>query len=275
MPTFQILSVCTANICRSPATETFLQHDLADETSQNIIDVNSFGTQAMPGRAACDLSTALVSSFLAPLSQDAGPNMSASTQVDLTGPGSADGPRSATAPDSRHIPGSQVGDTGPELGGAQTARSEQSANHEAHSSRRVTEDSLQPADLILALDRGHRSALARISPRSRSRTFTLRQAALLATHVRNTISAGEVPQGAPPLPAANQAGARLLWLVDEMDAARGTGANLAEGDSSEAWHPLDIPDPHVVGYQIHAAVIELIRAETREISSAIQAVLQN
>ena len=262
-----VLIVCTANICRSPATETFLEHDVADEIARGLIDVNSFGTQAMPGRAACDLSTALVSTFLPTPSPEHDPARPVPMPVGRSDPDAATGPSSGTAPDPSTATGSQLDNSRPGLDGEPPTRFE-------HSSRQVTAESLHPADLILALDREHRSALARISPRSRSKTFTLRQAALLATQVHTTISAGQLPQGAPPLPDTSETSARLRWLVEEMDATRGMGSKLAEGDSAEPWHPLDIPDPHVIGYQIHAAVIELIRTETREISSAIQAVLR-
>jgi protein-tyrosine-phosphatase/glycopeptide antibiotics resistance protein len=54
----------------------------------------------------------------------------------------------------------------------------------AHEARRLTVADLQSASIVLALDRSHRSACARLDPGCRPRLFTLRQAALLADGVR-------------------------------------------------------------------------------------------
>jgi protein-tyrosine-phosphatase len=297
VPTFQILSVCTANICRSPATEMLLRHDLSHEIARGYIDVESFGTHAISGRAACDLSTALASALLVQGGPDTAPPQGSGSAdsknpsdpvvtanaVDseakpgsssnrasgaLADPSPLPDPRPPAEPEPRAVSAGQSDDGRP-------APSRESLSRSEHIARQVTEAQLRQADLVLALDRGHRSALARIFPGSRSKTYTLRQAALLATHVQNSISTGGLPPGAPPMPPAELLNERLLWLIGEMDAARGVGSNLNEDSSPATWHPLDIPDPHVIGYQIHAPVVDLIRTETQQISSAIQAVLQN
>lgn len=285
VPAFQILSVCTANICRSPTAETLLRHDLADEIVRGLIDVSSFGTQAVPGLAACDLSTALVRTLLVSPGHESKGLIPTPTPAEVTEPTNqtrttdradlsdvAD-PEPATDQSSNSIPGASTVTTNVPRD-AEPDPSEEPPTTLEHTSRRVTEECLQPADLILALDRTHRSTLARISPQSRSKTFTLRQAASFATHVRDTISTGNLPQGAPPIPPASEPNARLLWLVEEMGAARGLVPPPGEKDAPDPWHELDIPDPHVIGYQIHEPVVELIRTETAQISSAIRTVLK-
>ena len=286
--TFQILSVCTANICRSPATETFLRHDLADVIAHGHIAVDSFGTHAIPDRAACDLATALVAGQMKAAHRNddtVAPSFSPADPAQLSEPPKPPELASSPEPAISINPGSETSaasrtdsDSGSASGGLlEDVRAARGATRPAvpeHASRQVTEAGLRPADLVLALDREHRSSLARILPGSRPKTFTLRQAAVLATHVRDSISVGELPLGAPPMPAADEINARLRWLVAEMDAARGMGSQPTENDSPEAWHPLDVPDPHVIGYQIHTPVVELIRHESRQVSYAIQAVLR-
>ena len=62
---FRILVVCTANICRSPATATLLRRELAPLVSAGMIEITSAGVAADAGRPACDLSSALVGQFVA------------------------------------------------------------------------------------------------------------------------------------------------------------------------------------------------------------------
>lgn len=54
------------------------------------------------------------------------------------------------------------------------------AEPESHVSRQMTADGLESADLILAMDRDHRRAIAEMSPRVARRVFTIREFARLA-----------------------------------------------------------------------------------------------
>lgn len=141
---FRILVVCTANICRSPASATLLQRELAPLTDIGTVEVTSAGVAAVPGMPACDLSSALVGQFVA-----------------QQHPG-------APAPDP-----------------------------DGHRSRRVTEQMVVEADLILALDRSHRAELARLSAASRPRTFTLRQAAGLSQVIDGYLTKRNRPPARP------------------------------------------------------------------------------
>lgn len=201
MADFRILTVCTANICRSPAAATLIRRG-----APATISVASAGVAATSGRPACDLATALV--------------------------------------------GGEVPD---------------------HASALVTATDLAAADLILALDRGHRSELASLAPRTRPKTFTLRQAAVLSDAVGQAVSAGRPIEGAPPLPADSVG--RLRWWVAEMDAARGLIPLAETMPTPFPVDPLDVPDPHVVGYQYHPMAMELVAAAVADLLSGLQLIL--
>jgi len=204
---FRILTVCTMNICRSPAMEVVLARQpqwagLPD----GVVEVGSAGTHAFAGATSCDISLAMVG-------------------------------------------------VGEYLGVSQ----------------QVTPELLTGVDLVLAADRGHCATVAGMAPGINTRCFTARGAARLAKWVVDSGALGiaerkaagdtviadrEHPETlAEPLPADPLA--RLRWLVVEMDAGRG----LAPIDELALLMPFghdDIPDPHVVGFNMHAISAELI-----------------
>ena len=222
---FRILVVCTANICRSPATAAFLRVEVTEVVADGVVQVDSAGVAAVAGVSACDLSSALVTQAVA----------------------------------SRHTGGADPGTLLVD-----------------HRARGVTPALVQDADLVLALERFHRAELARLAATTRPKTFTLRQAAALSGVVGAPLAGQELPAGAPPMP--HDAVARLRWWVGELDAARALAPRLPEvtddaQESPESWHPDDVPDPHVLGSQIHSPVVELAEQQVLVIASAITQVL--
>ena len=115
------------------------------------------------------------------------------------------------------------------------------------SARQVTPPLLAGADLLLTADRSQRAWLARMDPSTRSRSFTLRQGARLATWVVRKLASGELPTGAPAMPMDPQA--RLHWLVSEMDAARGAHAS---------WDPSDDDVEDLHGEEDHHQTLEAV-----------------
>lgn len=223
--TLQILVVCTANICRSPAAAAALTAGLSPGL-EAAVRVISAGTDARAGSPACELSSALVATYPARRSGD---------------------------------------DAAP-------------MDYSGHRSRRVSERDLADSDLILVLDRSHRSRLAQMSPTARQRTFTLRQAAALARTVGASVAAGALPEGAPSLPEGDVD--RLRWFISELDAARGFATAVAVAGNIQnsdveglEWHPDDVPDPHVVGYQVHPMAVELIEAGVSDLMAAWEEIL--
>ncbi len=198
----RILTVCTANICRSPATAALLRRGLPELYPAR---VDSAGSAAIDGSPACDVSCELIGDFI-----------------------------------KTYYP-------------AMPLTAAESTGHRSH---RFQRPELEGADLILALDRSHRAAVAQMAPRCRSKTFTLRQAATAASVVTTALNQGVLPEGAPPLPDALED--RFTWWVGELDALRSviTGEHIKAGNL--AIDPLDVPDPHVEGYQYHPVAAELI-----------------
>lgn len=128
---------------------------------------------------------------------------------------------------------------------------------EVGSSRQITAPLMSGADLLLTADRSQRAWLARMNPESRSCTFTLRQGARLASWVTQQLAAGFLPAGSPPLPENPHD--RLVWLVSEMDAARGSHA---------FWDPHadDIEDLH--SEDDHRATLDAVAEASTELARA-------
>lgn len=156
-----------------------------------------------------------------------------------------------------------------------------------HRSRRLTADVARRADLILVADRGHRTGVVQLAPATRSRTFTIRQAAQLATwvvgpdgtlEVAALKAAGTVPDlppedlrlGVPPLPATPDT--RLAWLVSELDAARGLPP-IDDELTVAGWDVDDIGDPHVQGWDLHEPAVAVGLAASADLVLALRAAL--
>jgi len=127
-----------------------------------------------------------------------------------------------------------------------------------HEARLLTEDLLVAADLIVTADRMNRAGCARLAPACRPRLFTWTQAVVLAEQVVRQVSDGSAPEGAPPVP--DDPNDRLRWLVDEMDASRGTLAGWSEED-------LDITDVHHV--DDHSATLQPVVDAANHLTTAL------
>lgn len=206
---FSILTVCTANICRSPAAAVLLERGLSGVSVGLGLSttwvIGSAGVRTVADLPPCDAASRLV------------------------------------------------------------------GRTSSHTSRPVTVEIVAAADLVLALDRSHRAALASLSPRARSRTFTLRQAAQSATYVADLVQRGELPEGAPAFPAVPAE--RLSWWVAELDAARGVSAPQPSDGDHPIAHPLDVPDPHVVGDAFHGTAVNLIASAVEDVVASLREVL--
>jgi protein-tyrosine phosphatase len=100
-----------------------------------------------------------------------------------------------------------------------------------HAAVRLEAGHVRAATLVLGAAREHRSAAVALVPSAQSRTFTLLQAARLATWLSDQGVAA--PAGLGPQD-------RLAWWVAELDAARG---DAPRGDAADD----DLPDPHLGG----------------------------
>jgi protein-tyrosine phosphatase len=128
--------------------------------------------------------------------------------------------------------------------GVGTRRGRHRAAQAEHSSRLLVADEVRAASLVLTAAREHRAAVARLVPSAQVYTFTLAQAARIATwRLRHE-----------PSTAPADGASRLAWLVRELDADRGT-APRPQNDAED-----DIADPHLDGVSHEVAMQQLYEA---------------
>ena len=218
---FRILTVCTMNICRSPAMEVSLQAAVARcGASAPTVEVRSAGTHAVPGAPSCDISLAHVG-----------------------------------------------------------------CNSREQTARELNAAVLAGVDLVLTAERKHANAVASVDPHYGSLAFPVRSIARLATWVVTQGSldvgvrkaAGEQIERDFEKPASlasalpNGDTARLRWLVEQCDGARGL---VPSPPATKLPYGVDnIPDPHVLGFNLHEMSAEMITAAIAELTAAATAVL--
>lgn len=110
---------------------------------------------------------------------------------------------------------------------------------EAHVARRLGQEMVADAGLVLALTREHRSAVARLLPRATRKTFTLREVARLAP----LVEPGELPDA----PLAD----RLRALVPALAARRGFVP------VEDPWDD-DVIDPYRQSDEVYAQMSEQV-----------------
>ena len=159
----------------------------------------------------------------------------------------------------------------------------------------VDAELLADFDLILALTTDHRAELLKISPASRSRLFTLIEAANVANMIVTEGHALDVAltgpsagldehdplRSVPPLP--DEVSERLTWLTGEMDAWRGVGQadsdaevdelrpKAAEGEADDV---LSVPDPHLSARDIHPQTASMIDKAAKRLAAAFDSVVE-
>jgi protein-tyrosine phosphatase len=99
-----------------------------------------------------------------------------------------------------------------------------------HTSRQLELADIKASTLILTATQRHRTKVIEIRPSAQVRTFTLAQAARIAQW--------RGPAAASGMPLEADLPDRLLWLVEELDAYRGTAPQPVPESAD------DLPDPH-------------------------------
>lgn len=198
---FRVLTVCTMNICRSPALELAMrrQAESCNELTPGQLVVTSGGTHAIKGAPSCGISLAMIG-------------------------------ESERAETSRGLIGSDIAD----------------------------------ADLVVCAARTHVAAVVSAHPSAQSATFTAREAARAAQWV--IANRGLDVAGLTPVE-------RLRWLVRQLASARSAMPVLPQSEHL-AHEPDDIPDPHVVGYNVHRMSADLTVAAVAELTAVAATVLR-
>src|SRR3954447_9276888 len=137
---------------------------------------------------------------------------------------------------------------------------------EAHRSHLLSKEAVLAADLVLTMERAHRSAVAQLAPGSQSKVFTLREA--------EGLRGSRAGRAAPP-PADFAALARALHSV------RGFAPLPAEPPKRrwfqravEPEDPLTIVDGHGLDDGRHEAAVHAVRATAEGVAVAIRALMQ-
>lgn len=155
-----------------------------------------------------------------------------------------------------------------------------------HRSRPITAATLEAADLVLTAERSHCAEVAQLAPVVIPRTFTIRDAAGLASfvvsHVAEVSSNGaRLVPGAPPLPPATSSELRIHWLISEMNEARGLAAPVPSAGRS-LLHPRrqlsdadpDVPDPHAATRVSHTTAFRLLDGAVDSLAASVKRLLE-
>ena len=136
-----------------------------------------------------------------------------------------------------------------------------------HASARLTRSDLDESHLVIVATLAHRALLARYAPALRSRTFTLREANLLAAEAATTVELAELAREEERL------GARLalLGFPSMLHRRRGTVRIPPPSGWRRRLDPLDIPDAHLKRISAHRATLLSVDSETRTLASCFTA----
>lgn len=150
--------------------------------------------------------------------------------------------------------------TCPEVAGTNILAPDEFRMLQRHRPVQLTRHHTDYADLILTADRSVRSSVVRLDPRVHDRTFTIREAAALASHALTSAVV-------PPHPTVADS---MRWLTAEMNDSRGLTRLPGVGHYRRTgfpWprlpvHGHDVPDAHDDSGVPHRVVRELIVSAT-------------
>ncbi|OMH31365.1 hypothetical protein [Tersicoccus sp. Bi-70] len=127
--------------------------------------------------------------------------------------------------------------------------------------RRLRHEHLAGAGLVLTARRAQRAAVVRMLPEARSRTFTLREFALLVEQFPHALN-GDLPGAVAALDRLRPRLAVPNARVRLMDRVTGAGP-------AAALSALDVEDGHVHGGRRHRRALDEIEAASRRIGDAL------
>lgn len=133
----------------------------------------------------------------------------------------------------------------------------------AHRSRMLSEDAVRSADLVLVMERDHRSAVVRLAPGSQAKVFTLREAEGLLGVLEE--------RGAEPV-------ADLAGLARALHSVRGF-APLPPEPPKRRWFqrpvepedPFTIVDGHGLPEDLHASAVATVASTAERVAAAMLA----
>jgi protein-tyrosine phosphatase len=145
---------------------------------------------------------------------------------------------------------------------------------EAHRSAVLTPEDLTGADLLLTAERTHRSAITRIFPEAKSKTFTWKEALVLADTAVDAVASGAAPRptdlpalvallararGAVPLIEPPVQTAAFHWKPEEA----ADPLTTADGHEDEQLHRHTVEESYLVAAHLGQRFQELVTAAGR------------
>jgi len=133
----------------------------------------------------------------------------------------------------------------------------------AHRSRLLTEQDVRAADLVLVMERDHRSAVVRLAPGTQAKVFTLREA--------EGLLGGLAERGSPPVDG-------LDGLARALHSVRGF-APLPPEPPKRRWFqrpvepedPVTIIDGHGLPEDLHASAVATVASTAERVAAAMVA----
>lgn len=157
---------------------------------------------------------------------------------------------------------------------------------DSHQPRSISPTLIDEADLIIGMERTHRSGVVHLVPGAIQRVFTVREAGTLSRAITDRLkkqrssTTGADGRGHLRIeepPTSGTTAARVQWLFAELNAARGLVPPPRRGHSplqrlqrnAEDTH-LDIIDPHTAKGARHRPVLTSLDSELTAIVGAIE-----
>jgi protein-tyrosine phosphatase len=135
----------------------------------------------------------------------------------------------------------------------------------AHRARQLTPELVREADLVVVMERDHRSAAVRLAPGSQAKVFTLKEIAVLLPVVEERAAWGT---------------ARVTDLAAALHAARGLVSTAPSEPERRHWwsrpsipvDPITIDDGHGLSDREHRTAIRNVVDATEEAASRIRSI---
>lgn len=137
-----------------------------------------------------------------------------------------------------------------------------------HTAQQVTRGMVADHELILTAARLERSAIAKLDPAARARTFTVKEAVLLG-------GASTTPTERAQMTAASASGRDVLSAYAELLNGRRGRVLIPEESRRLPWshpeNPLDVRDVHASRSRHHRSDLRALRALTKQFADQLRA----
>ncbi|GAA4753618.1 hypothetical protein GCM10025783_28150 [Amnibacterium soli] len=136
-----------------------------------------------------------------------------------------------------------------------------------HVAREVTRELVEEADLVIAMEREHRGALARLAPGHQGKLFTLREAVPILEAIARE---GELPGTVPELVERMRLLRGIVRPPEPEPAPRRRFALLRRPVPESQDDGLSVEDGHNIDHEAHERTVATVRELTGRIGVALR-----